>query len=108
MNTYKDFDDKVEWLYCEDCGVGQFLIARAVEDKDSIAFVYLDKHGYYNVFRSMDEYNNYVEGVACERICVSDEDFSYNELPEGVDFIDAWTYDNLKDINKAFETVARQ
>lgn len=107
MKKYKDFDAKVEWVYCDDCGMGQFMIARAVGDSDSIAFVYLDKYGYYNVFRTMDEYSNYVQDDQCERICVGEEDYPYDDLPEGVDAIDAWMYDNLPQLYKVFESVEK-
>ena len=95
-----NFDDVVKYLYCEDCGNGQFMIATSVADPSLLVFVYLDKHGYFNIFRSMQEYTMYVENIECDRICINYDD--YPNLDEGVDPLDQWLMDNIIDIDAAF------
>ena len=96
-----NLDDVVDYIYCEDCGNGQFMIARSVKDVNAIVFVYLDKRDYFNVFQTMEEYTLYVSGLECKRICLSYEGFESSE--EGVDPLDVWLLHNINNLNKAFE-----
>lgn len=89
----QDFESVIEWVYVADCGRGQFCVVREKLATDNVLFIYLDKHSYYNVFPTMEDYTAYVLGNPCTRICVEEDE--YSDLPEGVDVLDMWLYNNI-------------
>jgi hypothetical protein len=63
---------KKTWIYSEDFGSGVFNIAHMGED--DYRFVWIDKHSIANIFKTMADYTDYVEGnLNCERECVAVE-----------------------------------
>jgi hypothetical protein len=97
------FDDYIRWIHHEDMGNGQFMIASMVESPAAVALVYLDKHGYGNVFPNIEQFLNYLNNDKCIRLSIDPELFNELESHEGEDFIDDWVYKNIANLNNLFD-----
>jgi hypothetical protein len=91
MITEKMITDKFKWSCVDESWETPLYVARSTDN--ILLFVYTDKHGIANVFRNMGQYANSVMGVECVRACVENDERT--DLQEGVDFIDAWIYENI-------------
>lgn len=80
-----------EYIHNEHIGNGVFDIIRMHDGE--MLFSYLDKHGYFNVFNTMSEFAEYLDGTSIEnRVCIKDEqlDESDPDYEEGVDALDRY------------------
>jgi hypothetical protein len=80
-----------EYLYNDEVGNGVFDIIRLPNGE--LLFSFKDKHGYFNVFPTMEDYTLYVEGLdGCKYVCVEDKYIEEGEegYEEGVDALDRY------------------
>lgn len=80
-----------EYIYNEHIGNGVFDIIRMLDG--ALIFSFLDKHGYFNVFNTMEQFTIYIEqGDSDGRICIADAQLDENDpnYEEGVDALDRY------------------
>ena len=82
---------KFEYLYNDAIYDGVFDIIK-LQGEDNFLFSFLDDGGYFNIFKSMQEFYNYVIDEPCERICFEDESYEEDDprYEEGVDALDRY------------------
>lgn len=79
----------ITYIHNEHLGNGVFDIIRMPNEE--LLFSYLDKHGHFNVFKTMTEFADYLDGCDVEnRVCIADVQLDENDphYEEGVDALD--------------------
>lgn len=83
---HKDEDIGINWLYQQSIGNGVFEVVSPPNGTD-ILFVWLDKHGYFNIFEEFQDFLDYWDNnpAGCKRVCIEGEEVyeefirNYNE-----------------------------